>query len=116
MSAPPSRLQTVLLVPTAMVAFAANSLLCRQALGGGVIDAASFTALRILSGAVTLWLVVFLSRRGGGVRPHWPAATALFAYALCFSFAYLSLSAATGALILFAAVQITMVGAGLWRR
>ena len=97
-----------------MVAFAGNSLLCRMALKHTGIDAASFTALRLLSGALTLWLIVRV--RGGthGVAGNWAAAAALFAYAAGFSFAYLTLPAGVGALILFGAVQGTMIGYALW--
>jgi drug/metabolite transporter (DMT)-like permease len=97
----------------AMIAFAGNSLLCRQALKQTTIDAASFTFIRILSGAVALWLVVMLRR---GTRPkagNWASALALFAYAAAFSFAYISLSAGTGALLLFGSVQATMIIWGL---
>jgi drug/metabolite transporter (DMT)-like permease len=97
-----------------MVAFAGNSLLCRMALKHTGIDAASFTALRLLSGALTLWLIV--RARGGthGVAGNWTSAAALFAYAAGFSFAYLTLPAGVGALILFGAVQGTMIGYALW--
>ena len=108
-------LRTASLTALALVAFAANSLLCRLALGASQIDAASYTSLRLLSGAVTLWVIAALSsprsrgpRRGG----HWASAAMLFLYAVAFSFAYLSLDAGTGALILFAAVQVTMILAG----
>ena len=103
-----------MLTVLAMLAFAGNSLLCRFALKETAIDAASFTSLRLLSGAVTLWLIVYL--RGGGlvVSGSWASALALFAYAAAFSFAYISLPAATGALLLFGAVQATMIGYGLW--
>jgi drug/metabolite transporter (DMT)-like permease len=96
-----------------MIAFAGNSLLCRQALKHTSIDAASFTAIRIFSGALALWLIVRL--RDGSNHPggSWHSALALFAYAACFSFAYVSLSAATGALLLFGAVQATMISYGL---
>ncbi|WP_374486016.1 DMT family transporter [Zoogloea sp.] len=105
------------LTALAMLAFAANSLLCRLALRDGHIDAASFTALRVCSGALMLWLLLRL-RGGGNGATHgsWPSALALFVYAAGFSFAYLSLSAATGALLLFGAVQATMIGYGLWHR
>lgn len=97
-----------------MVAFAANSLLCRAALRDTAIDAASFTSLRLLSGAAVLWLVTL---RGRGVRSatggNWWSALALFIYAAAFSFAYVSLPASTGALLLFGAVQATMIGYGL---
>lgn len=105
------------LTTLAMLAFAANSLLCRVALRDGHIDAASFTTLRVCSGALVLWLL--LRMRGGGngaTHGNWPSALALFVYAAGFSFAYLSLSAATGALLLFGAVQATMIGYGLWHR
>ena len=109
-----TRTTTAVLTTLAMLAFAGNSLLCRLALKETSIDAASFTALRLLSGAMTLWLIVYL--RGGMrlVAGSWPSAFALFAYAAAFSFAYVSLSAATGALLLFGAVQATMIGYGLW--
>jgi drug/metabolite transporter (DMT)-like permease len=101
------------LTALAMIAFAANSLLCRVALKLTTIDAASFTSIRIASGAITLWLI--LQVRSGNIRNagNWISAFALFAYAAGFSFAYISLSAATGALLLFAAVQATMITFGL---
>ncbi|WP_332671668.1 DMT family transporter [Aromatoleum sp.] len=107
--------RTAALTVAAMLAFAANSLLCRIALRDTHIDAASFTAIRLASGALMLWLVVRV--RGGLVGPHgnWPSALALFAYAAAFSYAYLTLPAAAGALLLFGAVQATMIGYGLWR-
>jgi len=100
--------RTVILTAAAMIAFAANSLLCRMALGQELIDAASFTSIRITSGAVTLGLIVLL--RGNWKIPtaNWASVAALFCYMVCFSFAYLSLSAGTGALLLFGAVQLTM--------
>lgn len=97
-----------------MIAFAGNSLLCRIALKHTSIDAASFTTIRLASGAVMLWLIVRTRRgtyTGGG---NWLSSFALFAYAAGFSFAYVSLPAATGALILFGAVQTTMIGYGIW--
>lgn len=98
-----------------MLAFAGNSLLCRVALRDTEIDAASFTAIRLASGA--LMLVVLLRARN--VRPSsggsWPMALMLFAYAAFFSFAYRDLTAATGALLLFGAVQLTMMAWGLWQ-
>jgi drug/metabolite transporter (DMT)-like permease len=108
------RILTFSLTLLAMIAFAGNSLLCRLALKNTGIDAASFTSIRIASGALALWLIVRL--RGGtrGIAGSWPSALALFAYAACFSFAYISLPAATGALLLFGAVQATMIGYGLW--
>lgn len=109
---PPSRIFGLTLL--AMVAFAGNSLLCRLALKHTTIDAASFTAVRLISASVTLCLLAGGLRgswRGGG---NWPSAFALFAYAAGFSFAYISLPAATGALLLFGAVQATMIGYGVW--
>jgi drug/metabolite transporter (DMT)-like permease len=98
----------------AMIAFAGNSLLCRQALSYSRIDAASFTAIRLVSGAAVLALIVSLRGRRAWHAGNWPSAFALFAYAAAFSFAYLSLTAGTGALLLFGAVQVTMIGYGLW--
>lgn len=107
----PSRLRIALLTTIAMTAFAANSLLCRVALRGNEIDAATFTAIRLAAGATLLFLL--LKARSREVGGDWVSATALFTYAAAFSFAYLSLSAGTGALLLFAAVQLTMITAGL---
>lgn len=109
----PARVFTLTLC--AMIAFAGNSVLCRLALAHTTIDAASFTTVRIVSGALTLWLIVSLRDRSATVGGNWPSAFALFAYAAAFSFAYISLTAATGALLLFGAVQATMIGYGLWR-
>jgi drug/metabolite transporter (DMT)-like permease len=97
----------------AMIAFAGNSLICRLALTQTRIDAASFTFIRILSGAVALWLVVTTRKRTSPKAGSWASALALFAYAAAFSFAYISLSAGTGALLLFGAVQATMILWGL---
>lgn len=102
----------------ALLAFAGNSLLCRAALRHGGIDAASFTAIRIVSGAIVLYLLVWLRGMRGHApagRGSWLSALALFAYAAGFSFAYINLTTATGALLLFGAVQATMIGHGLWR-
>ena len=108
-------LLTSALTLLAMLAFAGNSLLCRVALKQTTIDPASFTLIRLASGALVLWLIVRL--RSGGQRPggSWASALALFAYAAGFSFAYVSLTAATGALLLFGAVQATMISWGLLR-
>jgi len=104
-------MRVVLATTAALLAFAANSLLCRAALGGGAADAASFTAVRLVSGAGVLLL---LCRSAGGARGgSWPSAAALFVYAAAFSFAYFTLSAGVGALLLFGAVQTTMIGAGI---
>lgn len=101
--------RTALLTGAAMLAFAANSLLCRLALAPTLIDAASFTSVRLISGAITLAAILAL-REGLRIRPtaNWRSVAALYAYMAFFSFAYLSLSAGTGALILFGAVQLTM--------
>ena len=104
----------IFLTSLTMIAFAGNSLLCRIALKHTSIDAASFTTIRLISGAVMLWLIVWTRRgtyTGGG---NWLSSLALFAYAAGFSFAYVSLPAATGALLLFGAVQATMIGYGIW--
>jgi drug/metabolite transporter (DMT)-like permease len=101
-------LRLAALTALAMVAFAANSLLCRAALRDTAIDAATFTTVRLAAGAL---LLAVLARGGRG--GSWAAAVALFAYAAAFSFAYVRLSTGTGALLLFAAVQGTMVGRGL---
>jgi len=110
-------MRTAVLTLLAMLAFAANSLLCRLALLRTGIDAASFTLVRLVAGALMLWLVVRLRRAPAGPGPggNWWSALMLFVYAAAFSFAYLSLPAAVGALLLFGAVQATMIGAGLWR-
>jgi drug/metabolite transporter (DMT)-like permease len=98
-----------------LLPLAANSWFCRAALRDTGIDAASFTSIRLVSGALMLWLLVQLGSKGRRGVGNWPSAFALFGYAALFSFAYLSLTAATGALLLFGAVQITMVAAALWR-
>jgi drug/metabolite transporter (DMT)-like permease len=104
----------IILTSLAMIAFAGNSLLCRAALKHTSIDAASFTTIRLISGALMLWLVVRMRRGTHKGRGNWPSALALFAYAAGFSFAYVSLPAATGALLLFGAVQATMIVHGIW--
>jgi drug/metabolite transporter (DMT)-like permease len=115
----------------AMLAFAGNSVLCRWALADTSIDPASFTVIRLISGSVFLVILVYVIQPFLQSSPSdmasasptgpakllgsWSGAIALFAYAACFSFAYISLSAATGALLLFGSVQITMIGFSLWR-
>jgi len=99
---------TVFLTAVAMVAFAANSVLCRLALGAGLIDAASFATVRTISGAVLLAAILLLRQKKVAARPDWRSVVALYLYMVFFAFAYLSLSAGTGALILFGAVQLTM--------
>ena len=103
----------ILLTAFAMIPLAANSWLCRAALRDTAIDAASFTSIRLISGALMLWLLVWLTGKARAGAGNWPSAFALFGYAALFSFAYLSLTAATGALLLFGAVQVTMIGLGL---
>jgi len=107
--------RTLALTLFALIAFAANSVLTRMALGRASIDAASFATLRVVSGAATLLLVSSLNRRRGVpvFRGSWTSALMLFSYAVPFSFAYLSLSTGTGALILFGMVQVTMILAAL---
>jgi drug/metabolite transporter (DMT)-like permease len=102
-------MRTILLTAVAMTAFAANSLLCRLALGHHTIDAATFVSVRVVAGAITLAAIMLI--RGNNrvtADANWRAAAMLFTYMVFFSFAYLSLSAGTGALILFGAVQLTM--------
>ncbi len=106
-------MRTALLAAAAMVGFAANSLLSRAALRGNEIDAASFTAIRLATGAVVLALLVLGRRgsfRGAG---SWRSAAALAGYAVAFTFAYRELGAGAGALILFGTVQLTMITGGL---
>jgi len=104
-----SRSRVFLFTALAMIAFAGNSLLCRLALKQTQIDAATFTLIRIVSGALCLGIIVQI--RKGTLRSagSWPSALALFGYAAVFSFAYLRLTAGTGALLLFGAVQATMI-------
>lgn len=97
-----------------MVAFAANSVLCRLALKHTGIDPATFTSIRLVAGALTLALIVVLRTGSVPRQGNWISAAALFAYAAAFSFAYVGLSAGTGALLLFTAVQTTMVLYALW--
>ena len=109
------RTRVGILTALAMLAFAGNSLLCRLALKNIGIDAASFTAIRLISGAIVLCLIVRIKNGKTIDSGNWLSAFALFAYAACFSFAYLQLSAATGALLLFASVQASMIGYGLYK-
>jgi len=108
----PSPLQTALLTTLTMIAFASNSVLNRLALGQKTIDAASYTTIRLITGALMLFVIASLQRKkteqvilGGS----WLSAAFLFFYAIAFSFAYLSLTTGTGALILFGSVQVTML-------
>jgi drug/metabolite transporter (DMT)-like permease len=100
-----------LLTVVTMVAFASNSILCRMALGEQTIDAASFTAIRLLSGAAMLALILAYRKHDFSLKKINPvSAMMLYIYAACFSFSYIRLSVATGALLLFGAVQLTMIG------
>ncbi|MEM9265258.1 MAG: DMT family transporter [Cyanobacteria bacterium P01_F01_bin.13] len=111
MPRPPSALKTSILTGCTLIAFAANSLLTRLALGPGSIDAASFIILRLASGAIMLSTIMVFTRGTpvAKLQGKWTAALMLFVYAVTFSFSYLQLAAGTGALILFATVQVTMI-------
>ena len=102
------------LTSLAMIAFAGNSLLCRAALKHTGIDAASFTSIRLISGAMMLWLVVRMRGGAASGSGNWLSALTLFVYAAFLSYAYVSLPAAMGALLLFGAVQATMIAHGIW--
>lgn len=106
-------IRLVFLTVLTMIAFAGNSLLCRVALKHTNLDAASFTAIRLISGAIVLWVIARVFRASRAGNGNWLSGLALFAYAACFSFAYVSLPAGTGALLLFGAVQATMIGYGV---
>ncbi|MCL4152967.1 UNVERIFIED_CONTAM: hypothetical protein GTU68_059338, partial [Idotea baltica] len=107
--------KTAFLTTLALIAFAGNSVFNRLALAGGTIDAGSFTALRLLSGVFVLMIILGLSERNPKTsNGSWRSGLMLFIYAICFSYAYISLETGTGALILFAAVQITMISVGLY--
>ena len=108
------RARVLLLTALALLAFAGNSLLCRIALRATRIDPATFTSVRLISGALALWLIVRWREPARGTAGSWRSALALFAYAICFSYAYVGLSAGAGALLLFGAVQATMLGYGFW--
>ncbi|TBU96550.1 DMT family transporter [Stutzerimonas kirkiae] len=116
MTTPLKTSQCLSLTALAMLAFAGNSLLCRAALDTTSIDAATFTLVRLLAGALMLEAILRLGRKA---RPagagDWRSALALFAYAAGFSWAYIGLATATGALLLFGAVQLSMVGWAIWR-
>lgn len=103
--------KTIILTSLALIAFAANSVLCRLALGNGTIDASGFTVVRLLSGSIVLLIIIGLTRQTSGIskKGSWVASFMLFFYAVTFSYAYVSLDTGTGALILFASVQITMI-------
>ncbi|MCP1610497.1 drug/metabolite transporter (DMT)-like permease [Azospirillum lipoferum] len=115
----PSTGRAALLTLLAMLAFAANSILCRLALTQTAIDPAGFTLVRIAAGAASLWLIARATGHAkagpGAGAGSWRGAAALLAYAAAFSFAYLTMTAGTGALLLFGAVQATMILVGLSR-
>ncbi len=107
-------MKTILITAFALTAFAGNSILCRLALGDATIDAASFTSIRLLSGIIVLFIILQLTQGKKEnlerTKGSWKAGLMLFIYAIGFSYAYISLETGTGALILFASVQITMIG------
>lgn len=111
-------MRPALLTAFALTAFAFNSILCRMALAAGEADPAAFTAVRLVSGAAMLALLIGarnINAKKAMRSGQWLSAFFLFAYAICFSFAYIGLSAGTGALLLFGSVQLTMVGAAISR-
>jgi drug/metabolite transporter (DMT)-like permease len=110
------RMRTVFYTILALIAFAANSVLCRMALHDGAIDAASFSSLRFAAAAVSL-LIILASTRQHSVPAagSWTSAGVLFLYSIPFSFGYTMVATGTGALILFGGVQVTMMGAAVWR-
>ena len=102
--------RTIIFTVLALIAFAANSVLCRLALGDRTIDASSFTVIRLLSGAIVLFLIIKIKNKSDmPTKGSWSASLMLFLYAITFSFAYITLDTGTGALILFGSVQITMI-------
>ncbi len=111
-----SRLKTFILCTLALIAFAANSVLCRLALKDGAIDAASFTLIRLMAGIVILLLFLFIDQQNTQKetlsKGNWLGSISLFLYAAFFSFAYVKLDTATGALILFGTVQISLITYG----
>ena len=120
-------MKTTLYTLSALIAFAANSLLCRMALAQGYIDAWNFTVIRLLSGAVCLAIIMLLytntTKRNGTFNSEilkdtgsWRSSISLLVYALCFSIAYIELDTGTGALVLFSAVQLTMIGWGIYQK
>src|SRR5574343_734477 len=106
-------LQLVVLTLVTLLAFAGNSVFCRLALRTTSIDPATFTSVRLVSGALMLWFLVRLFRRDVEGDGNWGSALALFAYAAAMSYAYIALPTGLGALLLFAAVQATMISYAL---
>ena len=107
--------RVIFLTAFALLAFAFNSILCRLALRGGEADAAGFAIVRLASGAITLLLISLATRKSNVRAGSWLSALWLAAYAICFSLAYLGLTAGTGALILFGSVQLTMLAVAIAR-
>lgn len=103
--------RTIIFAMLALIAFVANSVLCRLALGERTIDASSFTVIRLMSGAIVLLAIIKINsnKTYSSAKGSWSAALMLFLYAITFSFAYITLDTGTGALILFGSVQITMI-------
>ena len=114
-------MKVFLLTAITMVAFAGNSLLCRLALETYHMDPASFTSIRLISGALVLWVLTSRQKylnttnNNNSKKGNWLSAFALFTYTACFSFAYVNLTTAMGALLLFGAVQVTMIGYGIFK-
>lgn len=110
-------MRAILLTSFALTAFALNSILCRMALGPGEADAAGFSAVRLLSGAAMLAALLAANGKPRSLTSdgNWLSGLFLFAYVICFSFAYLGLTTGTGALLLFGSVQFTMVTAAVYR-
>lgn len=104
-------MKTAILTSLALIAFASNSVICRLALGNNTIDASSFTIIRLFSGAIVLLFLVKFSNSTKRIlsKGNWLVSSMLFIYAASFSYAYKSLDTGTGALILFGAVQITII-------
>ena len=103
--------KTVIYTALALIAFAANSVLARLALGNNAIDASGFTSIRLLSGAIVLFLIIQFNnnKKESLLKGNWLSGFMLFLYAVTFSYAYISLDTGTGALIIFGAVQISMI-------
>ncbi|MDD1955682.1 DMT family transporter [Pseudomonas qingdaonensis] len=105
--------RVVILTAIALTAFAANSVLCRVALRHSAIDPISFSVIRLVSGALILWVILKFQRPVKKATGSWGGAVSLYVYAFAFSYAYLKLDTGTGALVLFGAVQLTMLGYGV---
>lgn len=110
-----TRARLILLTGLAMLAFAANSVLARLAFATAHAEPLSYTGIRLASGAVVLLALIAIRHRPIRIAGSWPAAAALSGYALAFSIAYLMLGAGTGALILFASVQLGILGWAVYR-